>query len=162
MAQSCYDPDEAVRFWGRMQNLAEGQPPQFLSTHPSHQARQKHLEEWWVYKCRTSFSITNGATGFPRRSTSSRHPTARRRCTTVQLLPTPQYDCRRLTCLQPMNSRRRSLRSGGKETPLYWLPTARSDRGQWCHGDRRRRRECQPASKLLQRSATAAGASVEN
>ena len=46
MAQSCYDPDEAVKFWGRMQKAGESEPPEFLSTHPSNQHRQTKLTEW--------------------------------------------------------------------------------------------------------------------
>ena len=42
-----YDPDEAVRFWERMERLSRGgQPPEFLSDHPSHQTRIRHLRGW--------------------------------------------------------------------------------------------------------------------
>jgi metalloendopeptidase OMA1, mitochondrial len=49
MAQACYNPAEAVDFWGRMQRAGEMEPPQFLSTHPSSQNRQQKLQEWSVY-----------------------------------------------------------------------------------------------------------------
>lgn len=48
MAQSCYDPEAAVRFWGTMQAVEErkgGSPPQFLSTHPSSKNRQEWLQK---------------------------------------------------------------------------------------------------------------------
>ncbi|WP_447979374.1 M48 family metallopeptidase [Candidatus Nitrospira bockiana] len=45
-ADAGYDPQEAVRVWERMQQLTEGQPPEFLSTHPSHGRRIKQLNEW--------------------------------------------------------------------------------------------------------------------
>ena len=39
MAKAGYDPREALRFWQRMAAQSEGQPPEFLSTHPSHSTR---------------------------------------------------------------------------------------------------------------------------
>jgi metalloendopeptidase OMA1, mitochondrial len=45
-ADAGYDPQEAVRVWERMEQLTQGQqPPQFLSTHPSHGTRIKQLQE---------------------------------------------------------------------------------------------------------------------
>jgi len=35
MAQSCYDPKEAVGLWERMEHAQRGAPPEWLSTHPS-------------------------------------------------------------------------------------------------------------------------------
>ena len=35
MAEACYNPEEAVGFWKRMDKAQEIQPPEFLSTHPS-------------------------------------------------------------------------------------------------------------------------------
>jgi len=46
MAKSCYDPEEAVKFWGKMQEVERkhgGSPPQFMSTHPSSKRRQETL-----------------------------------------------------------------------------------------------------------------------
>ncbi len=44
MAKAGYDPREAPRFWRRMQDASEGEPPEFLSTHPSHERRVEDLE----------------------------------------------------------------------------------------------------------------------
>jgi predicted Zn-dependent protease len=47
MAMAGYDPQEAPKFWERMSSLSGGQqPPEFLSTHPSHETRIKDLEGW--------------------------------------------------------------------------------------------------------------------
>ncbi len=35
MAQACYDPTEAVRFWARMEKSTEEQVPEWMSTHPA-------------------------------------------------------------------------------------------------------------------------------
>ncbi|RMF16925.1 MAG: M48 family peptidase [Candidatus Dadabacteria bacterium] len=47
MAEAGFDPHGAVQLWRNMAARSKGQPPQFLSTHPSHQTRiqalQKHL-----------------------------------------------------------------------------------------------------------------------
>lgn len=46
-AMAGYDPREAVALWQRMEQTAGGgQPPEFLSTHPSHETRIKQLQEW--------------------------------------------------------------------------------------------------------------------
>lgn len=45
MAMAGYDPREAVAFWQRMERKSQsGAPPEFLSTHPSHQTRIADLE----------------------------------------------------------------------------------------------------------------------
>lgn len=44
-ATAGYDPQEAVRVWQRMQQGNQGAPPEFLSTHPSHETRITRLEE---------------------------------------------------------------------------------------------------------------------
>ncbi len=47
MAMAGYDPSSAPKFWERMATLSGGaQPPEFLSTHPSHDTRIKDLEGW--------------------------------------------------------------------------------------------------------------------
>lgn len=46
MAESCYNPNNAIAFWGRMEKLNEAEPPQFLSTHPGHHARLEKIREW--------------------------------------------------------------------------------------------------------------------
>jgi metalloendopeptidase OMA1, mitochondrial len=46
MARAGYDPRESVRFWKRMEAVSGGQPPEFLSTHPSHGTRVQQLEAW--------------------------------------------------------------------------------------------------------------------
>jgi len=45
-AEAGYDPEEAVRVWERMEQMTKEQPPQFLSTHPSHGTRIKQLQKW--------------------------------------------------------------------------------------------------------------------
>lgn len=45
MAQACYDPRAAVQMWQNMAAAAEGQPPEFLSTHPSHGTRIEALRD---------------------------------------------------------------------------------------------------------------------
>jgi predicted Zn-dependent protease len=44
MARAGYDPQESIRFWKRMEQAGSGQPPEFLSTHPSHGTRVAQLE----------------------------------------------------------------------------------------------------------------------
>lgn len=47
MAMAGYDPSAAPKFWERMSSLSGGQaPPEFLSTHPSHETRIHDLESW--------------------------------------------------------------------------------------------------------------------
>ncbi|MCS6997646.1 MAG: M48 family metallopeptidase [Casimicrobiaceae bacterium] len=44
-ARAGYDPRAAVTLWEKMQRAARGQPPEFLSTHPSHETRIAELRE---------------------------------------------------------------------------------------------------------------------
>lgn len=44
MAMAGYDPQEAPKFWQRMSAMSGGAPPEFLSTHPSHDRRISDLE----------------------------------------------------------------------------------------------------------------------
>jgi len=47
MAMAGYDPATAPLFWERMSTMAGGnQPPEFLSTHPSHETRIADLNKW--------------------------------------------------------------------------------------------------------------------
>ncbi len=46
MARAGYDPRESVRFWERMERNGSAQPPEFLSTHPSHGHRIQQLQAW--------------------------------------------------------------------------------------------------------------------
>jgi predicted Zn-dependent protease len=47
MAMAGYDPSGAPKFWERMTEMSGGQePPEFLSTHPSHSTRIKDLNAW--------------------------------------------------------------------------------------------------------------------
>jgi len=43
MARAGYDPREAIAFWERMESTGGGGPPEFLSTHPSHETRVQRL-----------------------------------------------------------------------------------------------------------------------
>jgi metalloendopeptidase OMA1, mitochondrial len=45
-ADAGYDPHEALHVWQRMEQMSRGQPPQFLSTHPSHGTRITQIEQW--------------------------------------------------------------------------------------------------------------------
>ncbi len=56
-AMAGYDPNEALAFWGRMQNASKGEkPPEFLSTHPSDATRiakiKTYLPEAMTYTAR--------------------------------------------------------------------------------------------------------------
>ncbi|MCX7961112.1 MAG: M48 family metallopeptidase [Burkholderiales bacterium] len=44
-ARAGYDPRAAVSLWEKMQRAARAQPPEFLSTHPSHETRIAELRE---------------------------------------------------------------------------------------------------------------------
>jgi predicted Zn-dependent protease len=47
MAMAGYNPNEAPKFWERMAEVTGGaQPPEWLSTHPSHDRRIRDLEEY--------------------------------------------------------------------------------------------------------------------
>lgn len=35
MAEACYNPHEALGFWQRMERAQQGEPPEWMSTHPS-------------------------------------------------------------------------------------------------------------------------------
>jgi predicted Zn-dependent protease len=44
MARAGYDPQESIRFWERMEQAGSANPPEFLSTHPSHGTRIAQLQ----------------------------------------------------------------------------------------------------------------------
>jgi metalloendopeptidase OMA1, mitochondrial len=44
MARGGYDPREAITFWSRMAQSGAAQPPEFASTHPSHESRIREIE----------------------------------------------------------------------------------------------------------------------
>jgi predicted Zn-dependent protease len=47
MARAGYHPAKAIEFWQKMSELAgDGGPPEFLSTHPSHETRVENLARW--------------------------------------------------------------------------------------------------------------------
>lgn len=47
MAMAGYQPKEAIPFWERMKAASGGgAPPEFLSTHPSHDTRISRIQEW--------------------------------------------------------------------------------------------------------------------
>ena len=43
MARAGFDPRESIRLWQNMDRAGNGQPPEFLSTHPSHATRVSDL-----------------------------------------------------------------------------------------------------------------------
>jgi predicted Zn-dependent protease len=45
-ARAGYDPRAAVSLWNKMAGLGGSQPPQWLSTHPSHETRVKDLQDY--------------------------------------------------------------------------------------------------------------------
>jgi predicted Zn-dependent protease len=46
MAMAGYDPHEAIKFWERMAQMKGGKaPPEFVSTHPSDEARIRKIKE---------------------------------------------------------------------------------------------------------------------
>ena len=43
MAKAGFDPRASIRLWQNMARAGGGQPPEFLSTHPSHSSRISDL-----------------------------------------------------------------------------------------------------------------------
>jgi predicted Zn-dependent protease len=46
MAESFYDPEEAISLWKRMEQVEQVKIPQFLSTHPSSHNRVGQIQVW--------------------------------------------------------------------------------------------------------------------
>ncbi|KAK4104171.1 hypothetical protein N658DRAFT_245316 [Parathielavia hyrcaniae] len=47
MAEACYDPREAPKFWARMQMATKGEEvPEWMSTHPTNTNRIEKIQEW--------------------------------------------------------------------------------------------------------------------
>jgi metalloendopeptidase OMA1, mitochondrial len=46
MAQAGYDPRGALAFWQRMERAGGSNPPELLSTHPSHGTREQQIQAW--------------------------------------------------------------------------------------------------------------------
>ncbi|KAK5657332.1 hypothetical protein OQA88_3397 [Cercophora sp. LCS_1] len=46
MAEACYDPSEAIKFWARMERMKGEDIPEWMSTHPSNASRIKSIQEW--------------------------------------------------------------------------------------------------------------------
>ncbi|KAH6649848.1 peptidase family M48-domain-containing protein [Chaetomium tenue] len=46
MAEACYDPQEAARFWARMEKATGQEMPEWMSTHPANMNRIKKIQEW--------------------------------------------------------------------------------------------------------------------
>ncbi|MFT6593690.1 MAG: putative Zn-dependent protease, partial [Zhongshania sp.] len=43
-----FNPEASVALWQNMGALSDGQPPEFMSTHPSHASRIKDLQRQMV------------------------------------------------------------------------------------------------------------------
>ncbi len=61
-ADAGYDPREAIHIWERMAAASEGAPPEFMSTHPSHETRIADLKKWMpealeIYKLSPQASV---------------------------------------------------------------------------------------------------------
>ncbi len=64
MAEAGYPPAESARVWERMSAAGGAQPPAFLSTHPSHEARIENLNEW-MPQAKKKFQRARGSVSEP-------------------------------------------------------------------------------------------------
>jgi len=63
MARAGYDPRESIPFWERMGRAAgSGQPPEFMSTHPSHGTRIQNLQTF-MDRALAEYERVRGSTG---------------------------------------------------------------------------------------------------
>jgi len=63
MAIAGYNPQESIAFWQRMAAASGGQaPPEFMSTHPSHDTRISNLQKW-MPEALKYYKGDKGATG---------------------------------------------------------------------------------------------------
>ncbi|KAJ5513038.1 Chaperone tailless complex polypeptide 1 [Penicillium fimorum] len=46
MSKACFNPEAAVKLWGRMYEQEKEAPPQFMSTHPSSYNRMEAIQGW--------------------------------------------------------------------------------------------------------------------
>ena len=46
MARAGYDPGAALTLWQRMEEQGGHGPPEFLSTHPGYETRQRNIRSW--------------------------------------------------------------------------------------------------------------------
>lgn len=60
-ARAGYNPSAAISLWQKMEKLAGSQPPQFLSTHPSHEHRISELQQY-VAKVMPLYQAAKGST----------------------------------------------------------------------------------------------------
>ena len=70
-ADAGYDPHEALHVWERMEQMSQGQPPEFLATHPSHGTRITQIGQW-MPEAMTHYHPQPGTTNsdLPRLSTA--------------------------------------------------------------------------------------------
>jgi predicted Zn-dependent protease len=62
MAAAGYDPKESVAFWQRMAKVGGGAPPEYASTHPSHETRIADLKKW-IPEAEPFYQKSGGYTG---------------------------------------------------------------------------------------------------
>ena len=63
MARAGYDPRESIPFWERMgRSAGSGQPPEFMSTHPSHGTRIQNLQAF-MDRALAEYERARGSTG---------------------------------------------------------------------------------------------------